>query len=883
MARSSDVSETDSKSLPKMNPKIVRSLIHQKLDDIRAGELESSHNLPESCVRKIHQDQEMYKIFEGIIAKTWMDIDIMTSNESGLNGGQLNKRRKMYMDTLRREHEFCKAQIEEYNCILHPDGQHVGNGDSDGIAITSKSRSKHDDSLEDDDDDDKDEDVDDGMDDDDDDDDDTVSSLSDAKISKSTASLPDDEKKDKKKRKKKDKKKKKKKDKKKKKKHKKSSSKRSKSTDYESDLSHESKSSKRKKYHEKLEKKAKLLFEEEKAHVLKQIPKDIANDFRTCGFAKWNKEYLPCMQLGPYDVAPGLIRDQWMNMFENAMNNDKPITRLVFWYGISKDDLSNGFSFVQENKIISYEEACELGHDKVPTKIQKKLDQGKRLTATEQYKINGLEQIKRDSVLPKEKRTTWLFEFEEDYDQYLDQLEDLTSEEEEEVSVKKSKKEKKEKRGKRKLDDGNQAKSKKQKTRSIDDEIDEEVKGETEMEFDDVPSEDDGHDDDFSMSDSDSDEDFQGDDKKTSVKQKSGSKKGDTDVKIKEPKKRGRPKKPKTEYDIAQENFETCETIFLPLMKKLKACNFSNDAEKYIKLIAADVDALTPSFIRIHQIGILVKDIRGKFKNNQNVNQQCKSLTAAMKKVFHEKSESEPVDFKPKLKSEKKSKAIKEQIEKVDIEKMAPKEELLVSESTPVKADPVQMQEKLIVPVSEDSNLEKKIHLEKPKSVKIEAKPARKSFSLANMFEQKDVSSNITTGIDQSNEVSMPQRQSILEKSPTPKWLTQYNSTGSSFETDPDRVYAMQFLIDATTCLPESKVDRISVARALEDALYTKYDGDLENYMQRLHDICAAIAGKKQMGSVAQKIISGDYQTPVEVINIPRKLLFQSFEGFWIP
>jgi hypothetical protein len=64
--------------------------------------------------------------------------------------------------------------------------------------------------------------------------------------------------------------------------------------------------------------KAKLLFEEEKANILDQIPKEIINDFRTCGFAKWNKEYLPCMQLGPYDVAPGLIRDQWMDMFENV-------------------------------------------------------------------------------------------------------------------------------------------------------------------------------------------------------------------------------------------------------------------------------------------------------------------------------------------------------------------------------------------------------------------------------------------------------------------------------------------------------------------------------------------------------------------------------------
>ena len=184
-------------------------------------------------------------------------------------------------------------------------------------------------------------------------------------------------------------------------------------------------------------------------------------------------------------------------------------------------------------------------------------------------------------------------------------MDDLASEQgEEEELTKNSKKQKKERKGKRKLDEHNLTKSKKkQKSRSLDDEIDAEVKGETEMDFDDVPSDDDKHDDDFSMSDSDSDEDFQGDDHGPSAKTKvSSSKKADKEVTTKEPKKRGRPKKPKSEVEIAQENFELCEKIFLPLMKKLKDCNFSNDAEKYIKLIAADVDALTPSFIRNHQI-----------------------------------------------------------------------------------------------------------------------------------------------------------------------------------------------------------------------------------------------------------------------------------------
>ena len=168
----------------------------------------------------------------------------------------------------------------------------------------------------------------------------------------------------------------------------------------------------------------------------------------------------------------------------------------------------------------------------------------------------------------------------------------------------------------------------------------------------------------------------------------------------------------------------------------------------------------------------------------------------------------------------------------------------------------------------------------------VKPKLPRKSFSLAGMIETKNTpvpSSSVVVDL-----LERPGRTEVKVEEPKwmmPKWMMNYHPTrNNEFESNPIRVFGMEFLMDAVKCLPKENgnVDPPSVARALEDALYTKYDGE-EKYMEHLHDVCAAIAGKKKMGSVAQKIMSGDYATPLDVINIPRKLLFQSFEGFWIP
>ena len=105
------------------------------------------------------------------------------------------------------------------------------------------------------------------------------------------------------------------------------------------------------------------------------------------------------------------------------------MTRLIFWYGTPQDDLTTGFSFLPENKIVSYEEGCKKELDQLPSRIVNKLNKKSKLAASDAHLIEGLKQIKAEIEKPPEKRLEWLFELDEDYDDYLDQIHDDTSDE----------------------------------------------------------------------------------------------------------------------------------------------------------------------------------------------------------------------------------------------------------------------------------------------------------------------------------------------------------------------------------------------------------------------------------------------------------------------
>jgi len=145
-------------------------------------------------------------------------------------------------------------------------------------------------------------------------------------------------------------------------------------------------------------------FRLEKETMLNQVDKSVKDDFRKVGFAKWQRQWLPVIQLGPYDISPGPVRKYWMDFFHKR--NEAP--RLVYWYGSPKDDLSKSFSFLSKNTIVSYDEGVKQSRHELSAKIKKKLLAGKQLTVAEKVLVKGLTELKDESEMSKENRLSWM-------------------------------------------------------------------------------------------------------------------------------------------------------------------------------------------------------------------------------------------------------------------------------------------------------------------------------------------------------------------------------------------------------------------------------------------------------------------------------------------
>jgi hypothetical protein len=59
-------------------------------------------------------------------------------------------------------------------------------------------------------------------------------------------------------------------------------------------------------------------FDAFREEVLGKIPNKVKSRFREGGFSKWGKDWLPVLEIGPFDVEPGPVRSMWMEMFQNV-------------------------------------------------------------------------------------------------------------------------------------------------------------------------------------------------------------------------------------------------------------------------------------------------------------------------------------------------------------------------------------------------------------------------------------------------------------------------------------------------------------------------------------------------------------------------------------
>ncbi len=168
---------------------------------------------------------------------------------------------------------------------------------------------------------------------------------------------------------------------------------------------------------------------------------------------------------------------------------------------------------------------------------------------------------------------------------------------------------------------------------------------------------------------------------------------------------------------------------------------------------------------------------------------------------------------------------------------------------------------------------------EKVKSSSVKKKP----FSLQGIFERPNRPSTNGAGKG-ANKETMKENDRPLNKETTklPTWIMNYHPTArKTTSNNIDRELAMDFLDAAVTCLPKEKIDPRSVALALEDALYTEYESDAEKYWERVHYISAAMARKKELGQMAQKIISGVYASPNDVIQETEIISWESLKAHY--
>ena len=162
-------------------------------------------------------------------------------------------------------------------------------------------------------------------------------------------------------------------------------------------------------------------FEEEKERVFDLIPLNVKKRFRQFAFAKRRKVFHPVLELSPYDVAPGPMRQKCIAMMICEKTKKTPsdpfMKRLVYWYGNTwTDNDESSFSFLPKTHLKTLKDGLALGLDKPPPVLLRKIDCGKKLTEVEQFRIRALEQFKVDRGLAPEQRIRWMMQFKEDYE-----------------------------------------------------------------------------------------------------------------------------------------------------------------------------------------------------------------------------------------------------------------------------------------------------------------------------------------------------------------------------------------------------------------------------------------------------------------------------------
>merc|ERR1712232_313061 len=96
---------------------------------------------------------------------------------------------------------------------------------------------------------------------------------------------------------------------------------------------------------------------------------------------------------------------------------------------------------------------------------------------------------------------------------------------------------------------------------------------------------------------------------------------------------------------------------------------------------------------------------------------------------------------------------------------------------------------------------------------------------------------------------------------------------------DNNRVFALEFLMQASGFLPAKKVNKTAVAQAIENAIFKFFGTDNEKYWEKVHAISAAICGKQKTGTIVDLIAAGHFASPEKLVLLREDILHKSYEG----
>jgi len=364
------------------------------------------------------------------------------------------------------------------------------------------------------------------------------------------------------------------------------------------------------------------------------------------------------------------------------------------------------------------------------------------------------------------------------------------------------------------------------------------------------------------------------------------------------------PKKPKPKKDIAptkakvpkdskkrskareQRDLEKCEDQYLPMIEELKIVRqnkINGKIQKVLNDLLPVADDFTASFFSEYEIPKIMKATKSVLEEIGGDTSVYRRLWNKMKASYTVKAPLVPDDFKAKKRrslkpSKDESKRVLEE-EEQGVTKTAAsvKEETTPLQSTAVPSESAQLTDPAKRRTSADS--------ESMSKTTDKIKQKQKKFSIMDIMAKKKDSRRTSIGSNSDKMTPSSSAQNLTRKT-VPSWVTTPPTTFDSFEGSEhreDRLFALEFLLQAAAHFPSDKdVNEEAIARSLEAAIYewAKQKGNFaETYWDKVHSIVAALAGKREIGSLVNFIMEGSFPSANAVVNLSFDNLANSFEG----